>query len=252
MASALIVDFHGPIAFRFTNKDGLWAWAYVPICDYHTCNVLTNSKDVSPELHRVFELQGPLPTETGKTQIPKDGSGQMIGAELIQEDWKVVRRTPPMPTEQECYCIFKLPLPDYIVGLRKEPVTIEKTPGSPEKRDYARGHRFCYSKCNVPKIVPSKKPSNLEKLDPKDFETVYGSDVKYQIEIRYHDINPLQPRPHRDADLCSASMRNLFPPFINNWKVTFDNPEDVFDVAGPHGSDCLAHGLVLNDGGIQS
>lgn len=247
MLSALVVDFHGPIAFRFSDKDGGWAWVYIPICDYHTCNVLSDTNDFAAELHRTFTLTGP--TKASKTKIPRDADGKLIGADLVQDDWAAVNRCQP-PSEHECYCIFKFPLPDYIVGLRKEPATIEKIPGHPDKRDYARGHRFCYLECNSdPKITSSKQPSKLENLDARCFQPQPNSDVKYRIEIRYHDINPLQPRPYRDADLCSASLRRLFPPF-DIWKVIFDDPEEIVDVVGPQGSDCGAPGLVLNDGGI--
>ena len=249
MPSALVIDFHGPIAFRFSNDDGGWVWAYIPMCDYHTCNVLTDTNDFASEVHRTFELQGPTGVSKTKT---KDAGGKVIGAELIQEKWTEV--SGPAPGPKDCYCIFKLRLPDYLVGLRQEWVEIKKPGGGGWKDYFARGHRFYYSKCDSEPTITSvepMKPTKLKDLHAACFHPSAGSDAKYRIEVRYHDINPLQPRPHRDADLCSASMRSLFPPF-DKWKVKFKDPdEEVIAAVGPGGSDCGAHGLVLDDGGIQ-
>lgn len=55
MKSSLVADFHGPIAFRFSEK---WAWAYLPKCHLHACNVLTDHDDKSPDRHRTFVFKG--------------------------------------------------------------------------------------------------------------------------------------------------------------------------------------------------
>jgi hypothetical protein len=240
MASTLVIDFHGPIAFRFCKNV---AWAYVPQCDYHTGNILTDTDDVSPKDNETYEVIGPKAAK-GKTQ-----SG--TGARLISVDWKKVKRGKP-PEAKDCYWIFKLSLPDRIFGLNAEYVKITGSGIKLPADKYARGLRFCYDECDSkPKIRCVSSSKDIE-IEPRYFQQ--SKDPQYRIEIRYHDINPIEPRPHADADLCSASMRKLFPP-LDKWTVDFDPSgrkarPSIEHVGGGHGVDCGANALVFGDGGI--
>jgi hypothetical protein len=242
MPSSLVVDFYGPIAFRFCKKVAI---AYIPPCDYHYCNVLTDSDDVSPDIDKAktFTISGPTST-SGKTEVGP-------GRPLISLDWGLCG-IPPKPSD--CYCIFELPLPDFIHGLRAEYVKIVAKGRPTLEGKYARGVRFYYSDSQKPTVTPAE-PTKLGTIDPTNYHPNKSSGLEYRIEIRYHDINPIEPRQHADADLCSASMRKLFPP-LDTWTVDFNDPNErkapvAIEYAGPHGVDCTANGLVFDDGGLS-
>jgi hypothetical protein len=239
MADALVLDFHGPIAFVF-SIDGVSA--YLPYCDEHTCNLLTDSDDVSPMENKIYTLVGP------RASTPPV---QKKGANLIVVKWGDTSGN--IPKKDDCYCIFKLPLPDFIFGLRPEYVKIVKPDGGGWSGLCARGVRFYYKECKTPPQIDSLKFDATSQVP-------LGSD-KYRIEIRYHDTNNEvdEENPHEDAELCSENMRKLFPP-LDKWTVDFDDPNQektprpkIHGIAtspGPHGVDCGANGLVFNDGGI--
>jgi hypothetical protein len=239
MADALIVDFHGPIAFRFATD---WAWAYVPYCDDHTGNLLTDTEDVPLRTNATYVLAGPTPGQ--KTQIG--------GPPAVLVDWKETNGN--IPQNKDCYCIFQLPRPDYIYGLRPEWVSITKVNGVVMEGKYARGLRFYYSNSKNPTMT--YLAFHAACLPP-------AADVKYRIEINYRDTNnEVDPEdPYEDAGLCSKSMRKLFPP-LDKWTVSFDPPKPaaakllrpkvhgIMTTPGPGGSDCGANGFVFNQGGL--
>ncbi len=229
---ALEVDFHGPIVFRLCKKE---AWAYLPVCANHYCNILTDCNDISPKMHKIFELKGP-------TAAPTKHGGELS---IVERTWTWGNG----PKLRKCYCIFKLPSPDLIFGLRAEYVKIEIPGETTLKGAYARGLRFRYNECNVtPTIDP---PDGAAAGDLHSFKARhFGDDDLYQLEIRYHDTK-FQPRVdhhHRDAMNCSRSMRKLFPP-CDKWKVNFEPPKNQTDVlGGKHPVDCGANLLVFADG----
>jgi len=248
MASSLILDFNGPAVFYFSADQ---VQGFIPICDGHTCNVLTDSNDVSPDQDNTFTLSGP--TGARQTQPP-------MGKKILILDPKIL--TGPLPGQQKCYCIFQLPLPDNILGLRAQCVGITTDKGQDLTDNYARGVRFYYSACpNVPTITPANPPE-LSNIDPTSVQPSLGPGPNYKIEIRYHDTNQQEPSPHADAKKCSKNMRDLFPP-LDRWTVDFSTPcpQKVSrrlagarparaTLVGPGGVDCLANGFVFNAGGI--
>ena len=248
MASSLVVDFNGPIAFLFSTNQ---VQAFIPICDAHNCNVLTDSDDVSPDQNNTFTLTGP----TGVVQTQPG-----MGAQILTLNSNIL--TGPLPKQGDCYCIFQLPLPDNIFGLLAQCVGITTDNGQNLTNNYARGVRFYYSACpNVPTITPAN-PLELGSLDPTSVQPPSGSGLNYRIEIRYHDTNQQENYPHEDADKCSYNIRKLFPP-LDKWKVDFNTPCPSKDsrqlarvlpasatIPGPHGVDCEANGFVFNAGGI--
>jgi hypothetical protein len=260
MGSPLTVDFYGPIAFRFCGDS---AWAYLPRCKDHKCNVLTDQNDLSPTERHTYILHGP---KFGIT--PLDATG---GQDIIKMDWKDTNGN--IPTDHHCYCIFQLPPPTLIFGLRAEWVEITKPDGSvPWGGKYARGLRFYYSDCEYPTITPPL--SKREKLDASYFNS---SNVQYRIEVRFHDMNKTEFPAYADAGMCSATMRKLFPP-LDKWTVRFTKSAEITiraeaeieveTVAGPFGKaariegaidnivshhpvDCGANILAFNDGGLK-
>ncbi len=231
---SLEVNFHGPIAFRLCKKE---AWAYLPMCRNHACNILTDCNDISPKMHLVLDLKGPTaaPTKIGN------------GLEMVGLDWQWGNG----PKAKECYCIFKLPSPDLVFGLRAEYVKID-VPGGGKSwpgKPYARGLRFYYDECKVaPKITPlnGAAAGDFRKFDAKYF----GHSDLYQVEIRFHDTKyqPTVDHHHRDAMMCSRKMRELFPP-CDKWKVNFEPPKNLIDrIGGKYPVDCGANAMVLTDG----
>jgi hypothetical protein len=229
--TSLEVNFHGPIAFRFC-KDV--AWAYLPKCDEHYCNILTDSNDVSPARLEVFELKGPKAGPTKRGQ----------GFKMVELDWNFGAG----PEAKKCYCIFKLPSPSLIFGLRAEYVKIDVPGEQGWEGVYARGLRFWYSECDVaPTINPAADLHNPNKFDASSF----GHSSLYQMEIRYRDAKhePASAH-HKDAEHCSLRMRKLFPP-CDKWKVSFEPPKKSGPqprIGGPHPVDCGANPLVFSDG----
>jgi hypothetical protein len=225
------IDFHGPIAFRLCHQE---AWAYLPICADHSCNILTDSDDISPNMHINFELLGPTPGST------KSGDG----LQLVKRKWN----GEDGPTIDKCYCIFKLPAPDLVFGLRSEYVKIE-IPGEPcLEGNYARGLRFFYAQCKAaPTILPSggAAAGDLSEMNSKHF----GRNDFYQIEISYQERRrrPTIDDHHRDAMKCSRSMRELFPECAN-WKVSFEQSKLIDNTGGHHPVDCGANIIVFTDG----
>jgi hypothetical protein len=235
MSKSLEVNFYGPIAFRMCKNE---AWAFLPKCRDHYCNILTDQNDISPKRRRIFEVVGP---KSGLTQL---GSGALI----VQRNWD--KKWGPKPLD--CYCIFKLPSPDKVFGLRGEYVKIDIPKETSLEGIYARGIRFWYADCPVaPAIMPA---DGAAAGDLHYFDASYcGHDDLYQVEIRYHDARhqPSIDHHHRDAMACSRSMRKLFPP-CEKWKVNFEPPKKSHDmhilIGGKHPIDCGANSIVFNDG----
>lgn len=266
MDTSFVVDFYGPVAFRFS---GLCAWAYLPLCCFHACNVLTDHDDKSPDRHHTYLVRGP---KGGSTQVGKKGPY------VVQLDWSK-DTCGNEPTDGDCYCVFQLPLPDSIYGLRGEYASIKDLNGQEWGGDNcARGLRFCYGACDtLPTIIPAvpiqPKPDGSNDLSNLDATSIGpGSDVQYHIEIRFHDLNPVfdPDNIHADANMCSATMRQLFPP-LDQWAVSFDKPPYSGNLLKPlarpsihlippyayvgtpgHPVDCGANVLVFNDGGLAS
>lgn len=253
MTSSLVVDLHGPIAFLFSKQ---WAWAYIPNCNYHRCNVLTDTDDKSPARNNTFLLSGPTGAGTAQLKNPN---------KVILVPWNVVKI--PAPDAKQCYCIFQMPLPDFIYGLRSDYVDLI-APDQEWKGLYARGLRFYYNACPIqPTIAPTPSvspdptdPNDLTTLDPTCLRPDSNADVAYRIEVRYRSVNPVEDdyNPHADAYMCSASMRVLFCP-LDNWKVNFErqstastkDPLEYFKAGGgPRPVDCGANQLVFSDGGL--
>jgi hypothetical protein len=259
MTGSLVVDFHGPIAFRF-SKD--WVWAYLPPCEDHTCNVLTDSNDLSPDDHVPYALQGPL-----------KGKAQLVSSKVdpvIQMDWRETNGN--VPNAHDCYCTFQLPLPDFIFGLRAEWVELSKPDGSvPWSGSYARGLRLYYSQSDIPTFTPLLP-------DGGNFDPSYltPGDVQYRIEVRFRDMNKAELFPYEDALMCSAAMRSLFPP-LDQWEASFQktvkykihprtavvqnqnepknqgltpDPFAISNVVGHRPVDCGANVIVFDDGGL--
>jgi hypothetical protein len=242
----LEVNFHGPIAFRLCKHV---AWAYLPLCENHRCNILTDVNDLSPYKFQVYAIKGP--TE-GETQVAKEPA-------VVK--WKWAWGDGPKPGE--CYCIFRLPSPDVICGLRAEWAEISTSDGPIfEGAEYARGIRFHYKHCDKEPMISSV--GGKSKSDFTDFTAkYYGHGDNYQVEIRFHDIKyqSTLDHHHRDAMKCSRKMRRLFPP-LDKWKVNFEKPKhqpsDPHPVdrsgggtvqhGGPHPVDCGANVIVLTDG----
>jgi hypothetical protein len=233
--TSLEINFHGPIVFRLC-KDV--AWAYLPKCEDHYCNILTDTNDISPKRRRIFEVLGPksAPTKSG---------GE--GSPMVERKWNWGEG----PRPEKCYCIFKLPSPDRIFGLRGEYVKIDIPGEQGLEGNYARGLRFYYSECSVaPTIIPQDGAAagDLHKFCAK----YWGHSDLYQTEIRYHDTKrqPTIDHHHRDAMKCSRSMRKLFPP-CDKWKVNFEPPKKeglAILIGGKHPVDCGANLLVFSDG----
>lgn len=231
--ASLEVNFHGPIVFRLCKEV---AWAYLAKCADHACNILTDANDISPKRRRIFELVGPTKGTT------KTGGG----FPTVQDAWKWGGG----PAPEKCYCIFKLPSPDFIFGLRGEYLKID-IPNKPTMVDnFARGLRFLYNECNTkPTILPpdGAAAGDLSCLDA----SCYGHNDFYQLEIRYHDTKhqPTIDHHHRDAMACSRSMRKMFPP-CDKWKMDFERPKGYMNIliGGKHPVDCGANLLVLKDG----
>lgn len=247
METSLVVDFHGPIAYRFGAN---CVWAYLPLCRSHRLNVLTDTDDIGPDRHNVFKLTGP---KAGKTQTG--------GANLILLDWKKDTEGKEPPVER-CYCIFELPLPDFIFGLRAEWVAIKKHTGGGWSDYYARGLRFWYNDCPHKPAIEPHKPDQLAHLNATCAQPDNGSGVRYRMEIRYYDINPVYDPdlPHADALECSQTMCNLLPP-LDKWTVDFEHPNKpkpptsvlelgLLQLGTIPPVDCGANGFVFNDGGL--
>lgn len=235
MKMSLEVNFYGPIAFRMCKNE---AWAYLPKCRDHNCNILTDKNDISPERRKILELVGPTPAST------QNGGG----APLVRRNWD--KKWSPKP--ESCYCIFKLPSPDRVFGLRGEYVKID-IPGERSLEDlYARGIRFCYTDCPTgPAITPV---DGAAAGDLHLFDAAYcGHDSLYQVEIRYHDTRHQAAidHHHSDAMACSRSMRKLFPP-CDKWKMNFEPPKKGGGmhilIGGKHPVDCGANSIVFTDG----
>jgi hypothetical protein len=231
MGKALEITFHGPIAFRFQPEQ---AWAYIPVCDYHTCNITTDNNDISPLEKKTYTLTG---AESGTTAI----AGNI---EIVTLDWNKVWD----PHEQDCYSIFTFPPPDFIFGLQAEYVKIDLPAGPGWEGDYARGLRFRYNNSDAPKL------SGYPELDATYSN---GNDDLYHIEITYRDTNTGDGKdPFKDARECSLQMRKLLPP-CEQWTVSFEKSElpisdkdasGRFGRIGPHPKDCGANVLALRDG----
>jgi hypothetical protein len=259
MGSSLVVDFHGPIAFRVC-KDV--AWAYLPRCKDHDCNILTDSNDISPSEKQTYSING-----------PSTGSQKTVdGAPVISWPWDT-KWEPSLPGK--CYCIFRLPHPDNIFGLNAELVEITRPDGGGwHNKKYARGLRFYYGECkHAPQIAPA--PST-DRLDATYFQA-NAKDVQYRIEIRFHDRNKTEYPPYADASMCSATMRGLFPP-LNKWIVRFRHTTEITilpeaeteivtgsysktvevkfpggvieHIVDKHAVDCGANTLLFDDGGL--
>jgi hypothetical protein len=266
MGNPLVVDFHGPIGFRFCKDVVL---VYLPHCKGHDCNILTDSADIGVLERKTYELNGP---KRSKKLLKKPR-----GMNVITAIWgKDTNGT--APSLGRCYCIFKLPPPEQIVGLRAESTEIMDQNGKVRFpwKEYARGLRFYYSQSDNPTITPP--PSNRHTLDATYFTP--DGNTQYRIEIRLHDLNQGQDHGHADAIACSKKMRELFPP-LNKWVVDFEKnthftvrPADeheeemvarssakktepdyqmrVTSVVDHHAVDCSANPFVFNDGGFAS
>lgn len=260
MKGSLVVDFHGPIAFRFCKE---WVWAYLPPCDDHACNVLTDSNDLSPDEQVAYALQGP---SAGKAQLVSSKSEP-----IIQMDWGETDGNIPKPSD--CYCTFQLPRPDFIFGLRAEWVELTKPDGSvPWSGNYARGVRLCYLQSDIPTFTPL-----LPDGGKFDASYINPGDVQYRIEVRFRDLNKSELFPYEDALMCSWAMRKLFPP-LDQWEASFQkmvtykiyptaeavqtkdepktkalaiDPFAVAQISGHHPVDCGANAIVFDDGGLS-
>jgi hypothetical protein len=237
MGSSLVVDFHGPIAFRIGCE---FAWVYVPKCDYHTCNILTDTNDDSPD-SATYSVSWPGQWLNGnKTRQP------VSGAAVISVPWN----SSWSPQEADCYCIFQFPTPDYLFGLSAEQVKVDSVDGDGynyhEDGAFARGLRFYYEHVGVPRITPEPKIRRPECAFDATYFQHDLADPQYRIEIRYYRYKP-EADGENDAESCSQQMRNLFPP-LDKWTVSFPDPtRGLVDSPGPKGVDCGANGMVLSD-----
>lgn len=258
MGTSLVVDFYGPIAFRFSVDSVL---AYFPPWFLHVCNILTDDDDKSPDLGNIYVLKGPAPGDTT--------CGDR-GAKIIELVWGEDTNG-DAPELDQCYCIFQLPPPDKIYGLRGEYASMKDLNGQERGGcNCARGLRFFYSACPVPpQITPTNpvtpNPYGSNNLYDLDATSVSAGPGHYRYEIRFRDLNAvIEPgNIHADADICSATMRKLFPP-LDQWTVSFQDPNEPncakplfsrlfsFDPGDGHPVDCGANPLALNDGGLSS
>lgn len=250
----LTLDLNGPIAFLF-NKGSGNVQAFLPPCLQHTCNILTDNNDISPALKTTFTLNGPV--GVSQTQVLKN-AGMVVGANLLIVSSSIL--SAPPPNEQNCYCIFELPIPDSIIGLRTEPANIKLPSGRDLSNNYFRGLRFFYSDCAVGPTITPFNPDGLKDLDARSFEP--DGSFNYRIEIRLHDTNPNDP-DGGDAKMCSETLRGLFPP-LDQWTVDFHNNQQPKTLRpfiqaignlrandGPRGVDCGANGVIFDEGTIS-
>ncbi|HXM10355.1 MAG TPA: hypothetical protein VN946_10440 [Terriglobales bacterium] len=264
MGNPLVVDFHGPIGFRFCTDKVI---AYLPHCKGHDCNILTDVRDIGVHQKKHYVLNGPTSNNPPLQKIE--------GVNVITAIWGKDTNGKE-PHLGRCYCTFELPIPEQIFGLRAESTEITDQGGTVRFPwgNYARGLRFYYSDSDNPTITPP--PSKKEPLEAKYFSP--DGSTQYRIEVRLHDLNQGQDYDHADAIMCSRTMRKLFPP-LDNWVVNFDkntqvtirpaieyeeemiaiprgtktdtdNPWAVASVVEQHAVDCSANPFVLDDGGF--
>jgi hypothetical protein len=250
---SLEINFHGPIVFRFC-KDV--AWAYLPICDEHFCNILTDTNDLSAKRHKIIEIKGPTSAATPPHPV---GGAPLVTPLVWNKKWK------EEPNPRKCYCTFKLPLPDLIFGLRPEQVKISGDEVN-VNGEFARGLRFVYNECLAAPTIGPASPSAVVGAPSSIFDPAcFNNGNLYQMEIRYHDSrhNRANSRHHhQDAEKCSLAMRKLLPP-CDKWKVSFDPPKVskklknkikdnpwLLVISGKHPVDCGANPLVFFDNAV--
>jgi hypothetical protein len=231
---SLEVDFHGPFAFHFCQTE---VWVFLPMCANHKCNVLTDSNDVSPKMHQVLSLVGPVAVDTNP------GDGHQFVWRPWEQDWK------NGPGKRKCYCIFRLPSPNSVHGLRAEYLKIDIPNETFPDGFYARGLRFCYKQCDPKlKIMPQDGAASGSFVDLD--ATTCGDKNRLHIEIRFHDTKYHRKidHHHRDAMSCSKSMRKHFPP-CDEWTVKFEPSRKIRlrQHGGTHPVDCGANLIAFID-----
>jgi hypothetical protein len=220
--SILEISLYGPMGVRLTDS---CVKVYVPQCDDHLLFFQTDRDD--KYLAGAVATPGPLhPAYEYRVRAVVANCSKSVchnPIDLIVVPWSRCKEYQG-PTPERCYAILHLPLPDRIIGLIPDPVTITQfdISSTPDNTPKSTAMRLVYSGFNPTMgLQLYEKGGSQPIIDTGTYPPL--PDLEPEVSVTFRYAAKTLTDSDKDAADCFWHLRDLFPP-LGAWRAEFESP----------------------------